>query len=84
MAPSDALAYQSATLSELIAGVRPDQLGHPTPCGEWDVRALINHFVGGAAMFSASLRGEPVTIDPGAPMPDLVGSDPLGFTAAIG
>ena len=27
----------------LLAGVRPDQLDLPTPCGDWDVRALVSH-----------------------------------------
>lgn len=35
---------QTATL---VAEVRPDQLGAPTPCDEYDVRALIGHIVGG-------------------------------------
>ncbi len=36
-------------------------------------------------MFTAAFNGEDVKIDPNAPMPDLVGDDPLGsFDAAIG
>ena len=27
----------------LLAGVRPDQLDLATPCGDWDVRALVSH-----------------------------------------
>ncbi len=33
--------------ADIIASVRPDQLGNATPCTEWDVRALISHIVGG-------------------------------------
>jgi uncharacterized protein (TIGR03086 family) len=29
----------------LIAAVRPDQLGRPTPCTEYDVRALVGHLL---------------------------------------
>ena len=36
----------SATRS-LIAGIRPDQWNSPTPCADWDVRALANHIVAG-------------------------------------
>jgi uncharacterized protein (TIGR03086 family) len=31
----------------IVAAVRPDQLGLPTPCTEYDVRALLSHIVGG-------------------------------------
>jgi uncharacterized protein (TIGR03086 family) len=30
---------------QVLANVRPDQLGHPTPCTEYDVRALTGHLV---------------------------------------
>jgi uncharacterized protein (TIGR03086 family) len=30
----------------ILATVQPDQLDAPTPCVSWDVRALIDHFVG--------------------------------------
>ena len=29
----------------LVAGVRTDQLDRPTPCSEFDVRALLGHLV---------------------------------------
>jgi uncharacterized protein (TIGR03086 family) len=77
MAPSDQLTYQIQTLRGLVAGTEPEQLSSPTPCANWNVRALINHFVGGGHMFAAAFRGEEVHIDPEAPMPDLVGDDPV-------
>ena len=40
------------TTSQVIDRVEPDQLGNPTPCAEWDVRAVINHITGGATMFA--------------------------------
>lgn len=37
---------EAATEAARIAhGVRPDQLGGPTPCAQWDVAALVNHWV---------------------------------------
>src|SRR6476646_3060971 len=75
MAPSDQLSYQREALTKLVAGIRPDQMKNPTPCDDWDVRGLVNHFVGGAQMFTAAFHGEDVQIDPDAPMPDLVGDD---------
>jgi uncharacterized protein (TIGR03086 family) len=32
----------------ILASVQPGQLDAPTPCASWDVRALINHFIGTA------------------------------------
>jgi uncharacterized protein (TIGR03086 family) len=85
MKPSAQLDYQRETLRGLVANVKPDQLSLSTPCSDWDVRGLMSHFVGGAGMFAAAFSGQELDIDPDAPMPDLVGSDPLGaFDGAIG
>jgi uncharacterized protein (TIGR03086 family) len=45
--------------ADVIARVRPDQLGNVTPCTEWDVRALISHLAGGSRGFAAVVAGEP-------------------------
>lgn len=45
----DLQAIHAETLrgtARVVDGVRADQLEKPTPCTEWDVRALINHMVG--------------------------------------
>ncbi len=36
----------------VVGGISPSQLTLPTPCTEWDVRALLNHITGGAEMFA--------------------------------
>jgi uncharacterized protein (TIGR03086 family) len=59
--------------SNVIARVRPDQFEHATPCTEWDVRALINHVVGGNLRFAAMVAGE-AGPDGGE---DVLGGDPL-------
>jgi uncharacterized protein (TIGR03086 family) len=41
----------------LLDAVQPDQLSRPTPCASWDVRGLINHFVGSALWGAAALTG---------------------------
>ena len=55
--------YRSATRRAVVVaeGVRPDQLGLPTPCTEWDVQALLDHLVGGTEYLLAAMDGrEPV------------------------
>jgi uncharacterized protein (TIGR03086 family) len=60
----------------VIAGVRPDQLDRSTPCADWDVRALVNHLIGGHFYFKAPLRGQ--QMDANATPPDFASSDPAG------
>lgn len=33
----------AAAVTKIMDAVRPEQLGPPTACTEWDVRAVINH-----------------------------------------
>jgi uncharacterized protein (TIGR03086 family) len=33
-------------IGDLVAGTAPDALDRPTPCDDWDVRALLGHLVG--------------------------------------
>ncbi|MFC4061051.1 TIGR03086 family metal-binding protein [Planomonospora corallina] len=44
----------------VVRGIRDDQLGLPTPCAEYDVRALLGHLSWVAAMMAALARKEPV------------------------
>ena len=62
--------------ARVVAGVKPEQMMSATPCPEWDVRAVMNHIVGGNRMFTAAALGEE-TPPRGAGI-DLVGSDPAG------
>jgi uncharacterized protein (TIGR03086 family) len=36
-----------AQTASIVAAVRPDQAGLPTPCAGWDVRTLVSHMSGG-------------------------------------
>jgi uncharacterized protein (TIGR03086 family) len=58
----------------VIARIRPDQVGSPTPCTEFDVRALVNHIVFDVQLFTAGVN-EAERPAPGA---DLVGDDWMG------
>ena len=54
-----ALDRAIAGTDRLIAGIRADQWSAPTPCTEWDVRALVTHVTSGMLNFAALVRGEP-------------------------
>jgi uncharacterized protein (TIGR03086 family) len=43
------VAHQRAqdTFAQVLANVTSDQLSSPTPCSEWDVKALIDHVIAG-------------------------------------
>ena len=39
----------------VIAGITPEQWSRPTPCTDWDVRALVTHLSDGNHLFAAAL-----------------------------
>jgi uncharacterized protein (TIGR03086 family) len=55
------LALQRALTqaADLLDTVTPDDLGRPTPCPEWDVRALANHLIAQPRVFVTMLQGSP-------------------------
>ena len=55
----------------LIDGIRPEQSHLPTPCTEFDLRALVNHLVYDLNAFARMLNGAPR----GSPDVDLIGND---------
>lgn len=58
----------------IVAGVKPDQLAGPTPCTDWDTRALLNHTIGAVEMFDDAVQTKPFTGSMFAN--DNVGDDP--------
>ncbi|MEV6429337.1 TIGR03086 family metal-binding protein [Nocardia sp. NPDC051463] len=63
----------------IVATVDDDRLVAPTPCREWDVRAVLDHVVGGMHLFAAALTG----MDAGAEHEDdWLGIDPRAAYAA--
>lgn len=58
--PNPVELYQSAVENTrgIIANITPEQMDSSTPCSDWNVQTLVEHMVGGAAYFAASLAGE--------------------------
>jgi len=54
---TDALGRAFASTRAVLAEVQPGQLEARTPCASWDVRALINHFVGTARWAAVTISG---------------------------
>ena len=63
---------------DVLAGVRPTDLGRPTPCAGWDLRALLGHVVGQNHGFAAAVESPDAPIAAFADRPP----DPGGVTAA--
>jgi uncharacterized protein (TIGR03086 family) len=71
----DHLGGAFASTGRIVATVTPDGLRAPTPCAEWDVRALLNHATGVVAGFGAAAsRTAPAA--KAETEPDFVGTDP--------
>lgn len=43
-------------LADVVAGIRPEQFGDPTPCAEFDVAALRSHVLGWVTFFGAAFN----------------------------
>ncbi|WP_051365996.1 TIGR03086 family metal-binding protein [Hamadaea tsunoensis] len=78
------LSRAFASTRAVLAEVRRDQLDAPTPCVSWDVRALINHFVGSArwGVSAAAGAGYPAT-DEDYAAGDFLAAYDDGITAAL-
>lgn len=58
------LAQAQDWVAGLIDGVRPDQLDRPTPCPEFDVRALVGHLYTGAGRVRRIGEGSDPMVEP--------------------
>ncbi|MFN8035582.1 MAG: TIGR03086 family metal-binding protein [Acidimicrobiia bacterium] len=68
---------------EYVAGVRADQWHEPTPCSDWDVRALVNHIVSGNFWAGELMSGKTIEQVGSALDGDLLGADPVAaYTAS--
>lgn len=76
-APDELADLESAlrATEHVIAGVRPGQAHHPTPCDDYDVTRLVDHLVGYANDFADKVHGITPTADPATAR---AGDDPPG------
>ena len=78
-AEPDAATVFAQSVEEFQARVRavvPEAWGRPTPCAEWDVRALVNHVVGEQRWVVPLMGGRTVAEVGDALDGDLLGSAP--------
>lgn len=77
------LEEAESRLRELTSGLTEADLDRPTPCTEWDVRALVSHTIGAMEMYAAWADGGPApdfeTMMSGR---DVLAGDPQGAVLA--
>ncbi len=62
-----------ADTGAVVRGVTPEQLGAPTPCADWDVRALTNHVL--QVGYALKLAGRRAPAPDDLWTRDLIGAD---------
>ena len=70
--PIEQLDRTLAQTGRVVHGVRADQLDGPTPCPDWDVRALLQHTIGVIGRVTSGLTGTPADPSSAEDVPGLV------------
>jgi uncharacterized protein (TIGR03086 family) len=56
MGDSEMMQRVLGEAQRIVDGIDASQLDRPTPCGDWDVRGVLNHVTGGADMFAVCVE----------------------------
>lgn len=70
----DALALSFDRAASVLDNIRPDQLGDPTPCVEWDLRTLVGHLTAVVENCGRGIRGEAMDPAFNTPLADDLGA----------
>jgi uncharacterized protein (TIGR03086 family) len=81
-APLELLVVANDEFARRLRLVRPNDWRRSTPCSEWDVRALVNHVVGGCVRHQMLLRGAQTREVEATRAVDHLGADPVAAFAA--
>jgi uncharacterized protein (TIGR03086 family) len=71
------MAVAGAQFDDRVHAVPAGAWGNPTPCTDWDVRALVNHVVGEQLWAARLLRGETIEQVGDRFDGDVLGADPV-------
>ena len=82
MVALDLLSRTDDGFARRLALVRPGQWAAPTPCTQWDVRALVNHVVGANRRYTMLLHGATTDEVEATRAVDHLGDDPAASFAA--
>lgn len=77
MTPAQLHAIGRAKFGTLVGAVRSEQWSNPTPCSEWDVRALVRHMVNEQLWVPELLRGATIAEVGTRFDGDVLGDDPV-------
>jgi uncharacterized protein (TIGR03086 family) len=80
--PIELLVVANDEFARLLRLVGPGDWRRPTPCSEWDVRALVNHVVGANVRFRLLLHGAPTEQVEAMRSVDHLGDDALASCIA--
>jgi uncharacterized protein (TIGR03086 family) len=75
--PVELLVAANDEFARRLRSVEPDDWARPTPCSEWDVRALVNHVVGANVRYELLLHGASTEQVEATRSLDHLGDDPL-------